>query len=233
MTVFCTDSVRVIWCALYVFQEVEKEYNGAYSVHIYSVQASIPKDPAAIWNTEFAQAELFRQPSTTDNCVRDNRFSGISNSFMKRNIEGATANATALRTESAGATRGHCEKSGTGSKGSLKNMRGLVPVKTEDDSPTIEVKNHDHSEAQRSVHVAENKGDSDDVHSRRAFKNDPEMHDAHVSQEMKTDEPQVSEENRQNTASANTSDVRRKYKYMASPVWRRSMPLVLKLNLIL
>ncbi|CAH8320163.1 unnamed protein product [Eruca vesicaria subsp. sativa] len=81
--------------------EVEKEFNGTHSVSIYSVQASIPEEPAAIWNSEFVQAEeLFRQPFATDNCLRDNRFCGISNSFVKRNIEGDTANFTAPRTES-------------------------------------------------------------------------------------------------------------------------------------
>ncbi|XP_006302116.2 uncharacterized protein LOC17895735 isoform X1 [Capsella rubella] len=81
--------------------EVEKEFNGKYSVHIYSVQASVPMDPAAIWNAEFVQAEdLSRQPSATDNCLRGNRFCGISNSFVKRNIEGTTGNVTAPRTES-------------------------------------------------------------------------------------------------------------------------------------
>jgi len=59
----------------YFYAEVEKEFNGKYSVHIYSVQASIPMDPAAIWNTEFVQAEeLFRQPSATDNCLKGNRY---------------------------------------------------------------------------------------------------------------------------------------------------------------
>lgn len=41
---------------------------------------------------------------------------------------------------------GQSEKSVTGTGGgSLKNMWGRVPVKTEDDSATIELKNHDHS----------------------------------------------------------------------------------------
>ncbi|XP_009106579.1 DNA polymerase delta subunit 3 isoform X1 [Brassica rapa] len=81
--------------------EVEKEFNGTHSVSVYSVQASIPMEPAAIWNSEFVQAEeLFREPSAADNCLRDNRFCGISNSFVKRNIEGAIANVTAPGTES-------------------------------------------------------------------------------------------------------------------------------------
>lgn len=42
---------------------------------------------------------------------------------------------------------GQGEKSVTGTGGLLKNMWGRVPVKTEDDSATVEVKNHttDHS----------------------------------------------------------------------------------------
>lgn len=39
------------------------------------MQACIPKDPAAIWNTEFVQAEeLFKQPSAFDDCLRDGRY---------------------------------------------------------------------------------------------------------------------------------------------------------------
>jgi DNA polymerase delta subunit 3 len=38
------------------------------------VQACIIKDPAALWNAEFVQAEeLFKQHFTVDNCLRDNR----------------------------------------------------------------------------------------------------------------------------------------------------------------
>ncbi|KAJ0101027.1 hypothetical protein Patl1_04900 [Pistacia atlantica] len=52
--------------------EVKQEFDGNCSVQVYSVQASIPKDPAALWNAEFVQAEeLFKQPSL-DNCLRDN-----------------------------------------------------------------------------------------------------------------------------------------------------------------
>lgn len=40
---------------------------------------------------------------------------------------------------------GQAQKSVAGTGGSLKNMWGRVPVKTEDDSATIEVKNNDHS----------------------------------------------------------------------------------------
>lgn len=68
--------------------EVQKEFDGNCSVQVYSVQASIPKDPAVLWNAEFVQAEeLFKQPSSVDNCLRDNRFCGISNSFVRRNVD--------------------------------------------------------------------------------------------------------------------------------------------------
>lgn len=42
---------------------------------------------------------------------------------------------------------GQGEKNVTGTSGLLKNMWGRVPMKTEDDTPTVEVKNHitDHS----------------------------------------------------------------------------------------
>ncbi|KAB1216429.1 DNA polymerase delta subunit 3 [Morella rubra] len=93
--------------------EAEQEFDGSCSVQVYSVQTSIPKDPAALWNAEYVQAEeLFKQHTTVDNCLRDNslgsyfklggyhsyeplgrqqsffRFCGISNSFVKRSVEG-------------------------------------------------------------------------------------------------------------------------------------------------
>lgn len=70
--------------------EAKEDFDDNCSVQVYSVQASIPKDPAAIWNAEFIQAEeLFKQPFAVDNCLRDNRFCGVSNSLVKRNAEGA------------------------------------------------------------------------------------------------------------------------------------------------
>ncbi|XP_051126309.1 uncharacterized protein LOC127248133 [Andrographis paniculata] len=65
--------------------DAKHEFNGDCSIQVYSVQASLPKDPATLWNQEFVQAEdLFKQPQTADNCLRDNRFCGVSNSFVKR-----------------------------------------------------------------------------------------------------------------------------------------------------
>lgn len=56
------------------YAEAQQEFDGDCSVQVYSVQASIPKDPALLWNAEFVQAEeLFKQPSSVDNCLRDNR----------------------------------------------------------------------------------------------------------------------------------------------------------------
>ncbi|EXC10783.1 DNA polymerase delta subunit 3 [Morus notabilis] len=56
-------------------EEAKQEFDGSCSVQVYSVQACIPKDPAVLWNVEFVQAEeLFKQPSTIDNCLRDNRY---------------------------------------------------------------------------------------------------------------------------------------------------------------
>lgn len=56
------------------YAEAQQEFDGNCSVQVYSVQASIPKDPAVLWNAEFIQAEeLFKQPSSVDNCLRDNR----------------------------------------------------------------------------------------------------------------------------------------------------------------
>lgn len=54
--------------------EAKHDFDGNCSVQVYSVQACIPKDPAAIWNAEYIQAEeLFKQPIAVDNCLRDNR----------------------------------------------------------------------------------------------------------------------------------------------------------------
>lgn len=59
------------------------------SMRIYSVQSCLPKDPAHLWSAEFVQAEeLFNQPSGDNNCLRDNRFSAVSYSLMKRNLNG-------------------------------------------------------------------------------------------------------------------------------------------------
>ncbi|KAL6999648.1 hypothetical protein U1Q18_000805 [Sarracenia purpurea var. burkii] len=83
--------------------EAKQEFDGNCSVHVYSVQACIPKDPAALWNAEFVQAEeLFRQTPTADNCLRDNRFCGISHSFIKRNAEGTAASIAASQPKNAG-----------------------------------------------------------------------------------------------------------------------------------
>ncbi|KAK8691352.1 hypothetical protein V6N13_074863 [Hibiscus sabdariffa] len=83
--------------------EAKQEYDGNCTVHVYSVQACIPKDPAALWNAEFIQAEeLFKQPATVDNCLRDNRFCGISTSFVKRNVDGTTARVVTAQPNSVG-----------------------------------------------------------------------------------------------------------------------------------
>lgn len=59
--------------------EAKQEFDGNCSIQVYSVQACIPKDPAALWNAEFVQAEeLFKQPSAVDNCLRDNRYDDTS-----------------------------------------------------------------------------------------------------------------------------------------------------------
>jgi len=59
---------------LIFYAEAQKEFDGKCSVQVYSVQASIPKDAAVLWNAEFIQAEeLFKQSSSDDNCLSDNR----------------------------------------------------------------------------------------------------------------------------------------------------------------
>lgn len=60
----------------YFYAEAKKEFSDDCSVQVYSVQACIPKDPVALWNYEFVQAEeLFRQSLSADNCLLDNRYS--------------------------------------------------------------------------------------------------------------------------------------------------------------
>ncbi|XP_031404435.1 DNA polymerase delta subunit 3 isoform X1 [Punica granatum] len=76
-------------------EDAKQDFDGSCSVQVYSVQACMPKDPATIWNSESVQAkELFGQPSSVENCLRDNRFCGISNSFVRRNAEGTSFDIT-------------------------------------------------------------------------------------------------------------------------------------------
>ncbi|XP_049402233.1 sister chromatid cohesion protein PDS5 homolog C isoform X2 [Solanum stenotomum] len=75
----------------------KKEFSDDCSVQVYSVQACIPKDPVALWNSEFVQAEeLFRQSLSADNCLLDNRFCGISNPFITRNGGGTIPSTNAV-----------------------------------------------------------------------------------------------------------------------------------------
>ncbi|KAM3343385.1 nucleolin 1 isoform X1 [Capsicum galapagoense] len=77
--------------------EAKKIFSDNCSVQVYSVQSCIPKDPVALWNAEFVQAEeLLRQPPSVDNCLLDNRFCGISNPFIKRNGGGTIPSTTTV-----------------------------------------------------------------------------------------------------------------------------------------
>ncbi|KAI4333536.1 hypothetical protein L6164_018328 [Bauhinia variegata] len=88
---------------IYTLAEAQQEYDGNCSVQVYSVQASIPKDPAALWNVEYIQAEeLFKQPLSVDNCLRDNRFCGVSNSSVRRLMDGTSVVTASLQTKTAG-----------------------------------------------------------------------------------------------------------------------------------
>ncbi|OMO92528.1 DNA polymerase subunit Cdc27 [Corchorus olitorius] len=94
--------------------EAKQEYDDNCRVHVYSVQASIPKDPPGLWSAEFIQAEeLFKQPATVDNCLRDNRsvphfckvvivaqFGGISASFINRTLDGKPVTVAAAQPNS-------------------------------------------------------------------------------------------------------------------------------------
>ncbi|OVA12415.1 DNA polymerase subunit Cdc27 [Macleaya cordata] len=85
--------------------DVKKEFEDNYSIQVYSVQACIPKDPAALWSAEFIQAEeLFDQPSNVDNCLRDNRFCGVLNSFVKRNANGSSVGVSPPQPKNAAVT---------------------------------------------------------------------------------------------------------------------------------
>ena len=58
-----------------LYAEAKEEFDGNCSVGVYSVQACIPNDPAALWNAEFVQAEkFFKQAPMVENCLRDNRY---------------------------------------------------------------------------------------------------------------------------------------------------------------
>ncbi|KAF3774666.1 DNA polymerase delta subunit 3 [Nymphaea thermarum] len=66
---------------------IEEEFKDG-SIQVYSVQASIPKDPAALVSAEYVQAEeLFGQSLTNENCLWDNRYGAVSNSFVKRSAD--------------------------------------------------------------------------------------------------------------------------------------------------
>ncbi|XP_022846132.1 uncharacterized protein LOC111368878 isoform X2 [Olea europaea var. sylvestris] len=101
--------------------EAKQEFDVSCSVQVYSVQACIPKDPAVLWNAEFVQAEdLSRQPLTVDNCLRDNRFCGVSNSFVKRNAGGKLLGAPGPQAKSS-------EVSGTSKNNSALEIALLHP----------------------------------------------------------------------------------------------------------
>ncbi|XP_024964388.1 DNA polymerase delta subunit 3 [Cynara cardunculus var. scolymus] len=83
--------------------EAQEEFSDRCSIQVYSVQACIPKDPAVLWNTEYIQAEeLFKEPPNVVNCLRDNRFCGVSNSYVKRNGEGPPVSSAALPLKNVG-----------------------------------------------------------------------------------------------------------------------------------
>ncbi|BBN08429.1 DNA polymerase delta subunit 3 [Marchantia polymorpha subsp. ruderalis] len=65
------------------------------SVHVYSVQRCLPKDPAQLWSADFVQAvELFNQPQDVNNSLRDNRFSAVSCTLVQRSLLRKTSGST-------------------------------------------------------------------------------------------------------------------------------------------
>ncbi|KAF3326819.1 DNA polymerase delta subunit 3 [Carex littledalei] len=104
--------------------ETREEFEGTCSVQVYSVQACIPKETAVIWNSEFVQAEeLFNQPQIIENCLRDNRFCGVSNIHVKRTTDGKHVSLVLPKTIN-----------GTGAF--QKDLHSLKPPKQEPVGPT-------------------------------------------------------------------------------------------------
>lgn len=122
-------------------EEAKQEFDGSCSVHVYSVQTCIPKDPAVLWNAEFVQAEeLFKQPSTIDNCLRDNRFCAISNSFIKRNVEGTPSSVSATQIQSGvglGPSRSSFASQNVAAPQSLQHKGGQSSSKVGFPSPNL------------------------------------------------------------------------------------------------
>lgn len=87
-----SEKYCILLTAAQKLEESMKKFDGNCSVEVYSIQSCIPKDLAVLWNAEFVQAEeLFNQPSTADNCLRNNRFGGIFNPFVERAVNGHSA----------------------------------------------------------------------------------------------------------------------------------------------
>ncbi|KAK9153084.1 hypothetical protein Sjap_000564 [Stephania japonica] len=106
--------------------EVIKEFEDNCSIQIYSVQACIPKDPATFWNYEFVQAEeLFDQLATEENCLWDNRFCGVSNSFVKRNATGPSPIVAPPQTKNT-VTIASSKSSGAPTPGIQQQLHGKV-----------------------------------------------------------------------------------------------------------
>ncbi|CAM6089957.1 unnamed protein product [Calypogeia fissa] len=65
--------------------EVKAALKDPPSIHVYSVQRSLPKDPAQLWSPDFVQAEqLFNESAESTNCLRDNRFSAVTCELVHR-----------------------------------------------------------------------------------------------------------------------------------------------------
>ncbi|KAL2632121.1 hypothetical protein R1flu_016807 [Riccia fluitans] len=65
------------------------------SVHVYSVQRCLPKDPAQLWSADFVQSlELFNEPPDVSNCLRDNRFSAVACDAIQRSLARRSSGST-------------------------------------------------------------------------------------------------------------------------------------------
>ncbi|CAN1335802.1 DNA polymerase delta subunit 3 [Linum perenne] len=96
-------------------EEAKQDFDASCSVEVYSVQTCIPRDPAALWNMEFIQAEeLIKQPSTDNNCLRDNRLCGIVNSFVQRIVDGTPVSSSPAQTNDVGIRRPSTSLSASG-----------------------------------------------------------------------------------------------------------------------
>ncbi|OIV92463.1 hypothetical protein TanjilG_02226 [Lupinus angustifolius] len=125
--------------------DAQQEFDGNCSVHVYSVQASIPKDPAMLWNAEFIQAEeLSKQPFSVDNCLRDNRSNegtGYPHYDVHNDINKPTEDKEKVLPLPTGKRKAQADKSSSVTGSSLASLWGRASAKPKPCSPPAENNN--------------------------------------------------------------------------------------------